>query len=162
MSKGFADFAIGQTFSSPRRTVTEYQLDAFAGLTGDFYPLHTDEVFARETQFGRRIAHGPLVYALAIGLMFQSGVFEDAVIAFLGVEDLRHVGPCFIGDTIRVEATVESARPTSDGIRGVVRMRYDVVSVEDGRELLTGVLAFLMQGNRTGQTIGGRSEPATI
>lgn len=151
MSKGFRDFPVGRAFVTPRRTVTESMVDGFAGLTGDFYPLHTDEVFAKQSQFGARIAHGPLVYALAIGLMYQAAVFEDAIVAFLGVEDLRHVGPCFVGDTIGVEGTVESARPTSDGSKGVVRMRYDVVSVEDGRELMTGLLVFLMRGEGSGE-----------
>lgn len=162
MSKGFLDFPVGEKFSSPRRTVTDALLDGFAGLTGDFYPLHTDEVFARETSFGKRIAHGPLVYGVAVGLMFQAGVFEDSILAFLGVEDLRHVGPCFVGDTIAVEGTVESARPTSDGRRGIVRMRYDVASVEDGRALMTGILVFLMQGEPSGRELSDslRQAPA--
>lgn len=144
--KTYLDFLAGTEFTSPRRTITETHLVMFAGITGDFYPLHTDEVQARSTAFGRRIAHGPFVYSTAIGLMFESGIYEDVILAFLGVKELRHLAPCFIGDTLQVVATVAEARPTSDGTKGIVTISYDVKSVEDGRMLMTGDLNFMMHG----------------
>jgi acyl dehydratase len=151
--KSYLDFPVGTEFTSPRKTITETHVVLFAGISGDQYPLHVDEVYAQQTDFGRRIAHGPLVYAVAIGLIFESGALADAVIAFLGIDSLRHEAPCFIGDTIGVRATVLDARPTSDGTRGVVRMRYDV-DADDERRLMTAELAFLMHGARVSATAG--------
>lgn len=147
--KTYLDFPPGCEILSPRRTITETHLVTFAGLSGDFYPLHVDEVQARTTAFGQRIAHGPLVYAMAVGLMFQSGAYEDVIVAFLGVRDMRHLAPCFIGDTVQVRATVVSSRQTSDGTRGIVTIRYDVTSVEDGRHLMTADLDFMMHGDQS-------------
>lgn len=152
--KTYADFPPGSEFQTPGRTVTEADIGSFAGLTGDFYPLHVDETYASKTQFGQRIAHGPLVYSLAVGLMFQSGVFEDSILAFLGVESMRHLAPCFIGDTVAVLGTVTDSRVTSDTERAVVRIRYDVHAVNDGRHLMTAELAFLMQAIGTRDAVG--------
>ena len=148
--KSYLDFTPGTTFRTPRRTITEAHVVGFAGITGDFYPLHVDEVYAQGTPFGRRIVHGPLVYSTAVGLMFESGVYvDDVIIAFLGVRELRHLAPCFIGDTVHVEATVVSARPTKDGTRGVVAIQYNVIAVDDYRHLMQAELTFLMHGARS-------------
>jgi acyl dehydratase len=120
----FADFRPGVSVRTRARTVTETDIVAFAGLTWDFYPLHTDEEYARTTQFHTRIAHGPLVYAMSIGLM-PIDFFGDAIVAFLGVDQLRHTAPVFIGDTIEVHATVAEARPASRGDAGVVAIDYE-------------------------------------
>ena len=56
---------IGAEFESPARTVTEADVAMFAGLSGDYNPLHVNEEYCKQTQFGTRIAHGPLVYAMA-------------------------------------------------------------------------------------------------
>ena len=148
--KSYLDFTPGITFRTPRRTITEAHVVGFAGITGDFYPLHVDEVYAQGTAFGRRIVHGPLVYSTAVGLMFESGVYvDDVIIAFLGVRELRHLAPCFIGDTVQVEATVVSARPTKDSARGVVAIQYNVIAVDDHRHLMEAELTFLMHGERS-------------
>jgi 3-hydroxybutyryl-CoA dehydratase len=120
----FADFPPGASVRTRARTVTEADIVGFAGLTWDFYPLHTDEEYARTTQFRTRIAHGPLVYAMSIGLM-PIDFFGDAIVAFLGVDRLRHKAPVFIGDTIEVHATVAEARPASGGDAGVVGIDYE-------------------------------------
>jgi acyl dehydratase len=147
--KSYLDFPEGLNLLSPRRTMSEAHLVGFAGLTGDFYPLHTDELYARGSRFGQRVAHGPLVYSIAVGLMFESGVFDDVIVAFLGIKELQHLAPCYIGDTVQVDATVISARPTSKNNCGVVTMRYDVMSAADNRLLMTAQLLFLMHGERT-------------
>lgn len=64
----FDDFEVGQTWVTPKRTITDGELTAFAGISGDFNPLHIDEEFAKTTQFGGRIFHGPGVFAIATGL----------------------------------------------------------------------------------------------
>jgi acyl dehydratase len=124
LSRTFADFKPGVSVHTRARTVTEADIVNFAGLTWDFYPLHTDEEYARSTQFGTRIAHGPLVYSMSIGLM-PIDFFGDAIVAFLGVEQLRHTAPVFVGDTIDVHATVAEARASSSSDAGVVGIDYE-------------------------------------
>ncbi len=114
------DFCPGQSWVTPGRTITDADLVNFAGLSGDFNPLHTDEEFARRTQFGGRIFHGPGVFAVAIGLESRLGLKEGTAIAFLGMTwNLRlSVG---IGDTISVEQSVAEVRPSaSKPDRGIV------------------------------------------
>ena len=93
------EWAIGAEFESPGRTVTEADIVMFAGLSGDYNPLHVNEEYCKTTQFGGRIAHGPLVYAIAAGLLFQLHLYDDTLIAFLGFENLRFTKPVKAGDT---------------------------------------------------------------
>ena len=79
------DFFVGQSWVTPARTITDADLVNFAGLSGDFNPLHTYEEFARQTQFGGRIFHGPGVFSVAIGLESRLGIKEGTAIAFLGM-----------------------------------------------------------------------------
>jgi acyl dehydratase len=141
---GASDFQVGRRFVTPRRTVTETHMVVFAGITGDSYPLHMDEQFAAQTPFGTRIVHGPLVYALSVGLAFEAGVYQESIAAFLGVEELRHLAPCFPGDTVHVVCTVVGNRPsTSKRDCAVVTIEYEVVSQED-RPLMRSLMIFLM------------------
>jgi acyl dehydratase len=142
-SRSFADFAPGTAVETRARTVTEADIANFAGLTWDFYPLHTDEEFAKGTRFGTRIAHGPLVYSMSIGIM-PIDFFGDAIVAFLGVDELRHLAPVLAGDTIDVVATVAGAKPTSRGDAGVVRVRY-VTRNQRQEEVMTMIAVFLMR-----------------
>ena len=123
----FDDFAIGQTWDSPARTITEADLVAFAGLSGDFNPLHTDEEFARTTPFGGRIFHGPGVFAIATGLESRLGIKEGTAIAFLGMTwNLK--AAVRIGDTIHVHQTVAACRLTSKEDRGIVTFDVAVLN----------------------------------
>lgn len=144
--KGWQDFAPGDEWTTASTTLTESHVVTFAGLTGDFYFLHTDEVAAAKTQFGGRIVHGPLVYSTAVGQVFQRGIFDDSIIAFLGIDELRHLSPCRIGDTVRTNVSVLDSRPTSKGGQGVTTMLYSVLNSDDV-ELMTARLIFLMQSN---------------
>lgn len=125
------EFRVGQSWVTPARTITDADLVNFAGLSGDFNPLHTDEEFARRTQFGGRIFHGPGVFAVAIGLESRLGIKEGTAIAFLGMSwNLRH--PVRIGDTIRVEQRVADVRPSrSKPDRGVVTFDVSVLNQAD-------------------------------
>jgi 3-hydroxybutyryl-CoA dehydratase len=96
----FEDFEPTGAVTSRGRTVTESDLVMFAGLTGDFVELHTNEEFAKTTPFGRRIAHGALVFSISIGLTTRMNLLDDTLLAFAGVDKLRFVAPVFIGDTI--------------------------------------------------------------
>lgn len=124
------DLSVGDRFASPARTVTEADIVAFAGLSGDFNPLHTDAVAAGESAFGERIAHGLLVLAIASGLCSRTPVMkfmERSVLGLLGVE-CRWLKPTCIGDTIHVVLEVTATRATSKPGRGVVEMRRSAVN----------------------------------
>ena len=121
----FEDFKVGEVLVTGRRTVEGGDVSRFAGLTGDFNPLHTDEVFANQTPFGARVAHGILTLAVSNGQQNLSGWFEGTALALLGLDRLRFTQPVKFGDTIHTEMTVKQARPSSKADRGVVT--FDVV-----------------------------------
>ena len=106
MSLYFEDFQSASDMTSRGRTVTEADIVMFAGLTGDFVELHTNEEFAKTTKFGRRIAHGALVFSISVGLTTRMNLLDDTILAFAGVDKLRFVAPVFIGDTIHVTKRV--------------------------------------------------------
>lgn len=120
------DFKLGAVYTTPRITVTETHIVNWAGLTGDFYPLHMDKVYAEATAFGERLVHGPMIFALAVGLVAQAGFGEDAVIAWLGADNMRMLAPVRIGDTITVVVQVKEQKPTRNPARGVQIWRYTV------------------------------------
>lgn len=105
----FEDLEVGQTMTTRGRTITEADVVNFAGLSGDYNPLHTDEEFAKETEFGQRIAHGALGFSIATGLSYQLGFLEGTVMAFLGLE-WKYSAPVYIGDTIHVTMTIKSLK----------------------------------------------------
>src|SRR5438046_9873939 len=114
----FEDFKVGEMLVTGRRTVEGGDVSRFAGLTGDFNPLHTDEVFARETPFGARVAHGILTLAISNGQQNLSGWFEGTAFALLGLDRVKFTAPVKFGDTIHTEMTVPQARPSSKPARG--------------------------------------------
>lgn len=124
--KCWEDFSIGQQIRTAAITITDAHLVQWAGLTMDFYPLHMDEEFAKKTIFAGRIAHGPLTFAMSVGLMAMTNIFEDSIIAWLGVENMRIPAPVRIGDTISVEAAVKEKRETKSRERGITIFRYVV------------------------------------
>ena len=105
--------SVGDAWQSPAgRTITEGDLVGFAGVSGDFFALHTDQAWAEGTRFGGRIAHGMLVLSVASGLWLLD---PDVVVALYGLDRVRFVAPTRIGDTLRVELTVEDVRPRDEG-----------------------------------------------
>ncbi|MBI3664790.1 MAG: MaoC family dehydratase N-terminal domain-containing protein [Acidobacteria bacterium] len=129
MSRYFEDFEVGQNFRSRGRTVTEAHLVAFAGLSGDFIELHTNEEYARLSVFGARIAPGALVFSMATGLAAQMELINETVIAFYGVDRLRFTKPVFIGDTVRLEKRVVEKKE-KDEERGLVTFETSVLNQE--------------------------------
>lgn len=124
--KYWDDFSIGQTFDHLGVTVTETHVVNWAGLTMDFYPLHTNAEYAAATPFGERIVHGPLTFALAVGMMAMIGAAKDSVIAWLGADNMRIPAPVKIGDTIKLHVEVTEMRPTQKPQQGLTIMRYTV------------------------------------
>jgi itaconyl-CoA hydratase len=125
------DFKLGDVFHTAAITVTETHVVNWAGLTGDFYPLHMDKEYAAGTQFGERLVHGPLIFALAVGLVSLSGIGGDSVIAWLGADNMRMQRPVMIGDTIRVRVEVKQQTPTKSPVKGVQVWLYTVLNQRD-------------------------------
>ena len=123
----FEDYTIDDVRTSRGRTVTEADIVNFAGLSGDFVELHTNEEFAKKSPFGRRIAHGALVFSISTGLMTQMNLVNDTVIAFYGMDKLRFTGPVFIGDTVRVVKRVAELKAKDDD-RGVITFETQVLN----------------------------------
>jgi acyl dehydratase len=105
----FEDVQVGQTWKSPSRTVTEYDVIGFAQMTGDFNPLHVDQHYAADSVFGRPIAHGLLGLSWAAGLSSQAPNMRT--LAFVKVVDWSFLRPIFFGDTVHVVTKVQAKHP---------------------------------------------------
>lgn len=146
--KYWDDFTVGDTFKSMGITVTEAHVVAWAGLTMDFYPLHMDAEYAAQTPFKQRVVHGPLTFALAVGLMGMTREAKDAVIAWLGVDNMRIPAPVFIGDTIKLRAEVTELKETKRPSQGFCCMRYQV-SNQRSEVVMEFDMNFLMHRRET-------------
>lgn len=129
--KYYEDFEVGDVFETPRRTITETDLVNFAGLSGDFNPIHTDHVYAAESPYGRPVVYGLLILSIVTGLTARLGIFDGTIIAMLGVDEWRFVGPVFVGDTIYVRMTIADKRETSHAGRGILVRGYEVLNQHD-------------------------------
>jgi len=138
------EWEIGAEFESAARTVTETDIVMFAALSGDYNPLHTNEEYCKQTQFGTRIAHGPLVYAIAAGLLFQLHLYDDTIIAFLGFDSLKFTNPVKAGDTIHARIRVLERRETSRPDRGVMKRQLQVLN-QRGEVVQDAIQAFLLK-----------------
>ena len=123
----FEDIRVGDQYVSPGRTVTEADIVAFAGLSGDYNILHTDAEYMRTSIFGERIAHGLLELALQSGLGSRAMARPFATLAFLGLR-WRFKAPIKIGDTIKVRLEVTDKRETSKPDRGIVVIQRSVLN----------------------------------
>lgn len=137
VTRYFEDFTVGEAAVSPRRTVAEADVHLFAGLSGDFHPLHMDQVHAEAGALRRRVAHGALVFSLASGLSTQmAGPGEaGALEALLGIDEMRFLRPVFFGDTLQVRKRVAETE-LKDAKRGLVRFETTVVN-QEGQAVLT-------------------------
>ena len=131
--KHFEELSVGDTLFTHRRTVTEADVVNFAGISGDHFYAHTDELAASRSLFERRVAHGYFVVSAAAGLFVDPG--EGPVLANYGLESLRFVKPVYPGDTIRVRLTVKQkiAKETPPGgvPQGVVAWDVEVTNQTD-------------------------------
>ena len=124
------DFEIGKEYLSPARTITEADVMSFAGLSGDYNPLHTDEEFAKQNHFGTRIAHGALGFIISTGLSNQIGIFEGTTIAFME-GTVKYPAPLMIGDTIHCVIVPTSVKHSSKPGRGVLKMNLKLINQND-------------------------------
>ena len=138
----FEDFKEGMVLESPGRTITIVDIVNFAGVSGDFNPIHVDEEYARKTLFGRRIAHGVLTLAVMTGLWDSMGFLRGTVIAFYGIDKLRFTKPVYPGDTVKVRITVVEKKEKEKG--GVVTLRNEVLN-QNGEVVLVCDAKLLMK-----------------
>lgn len=122
----FDDLKLGDEFESLRRTVTEADIVNFAGLSGDYTPIHVDHEGAKDGPFGGPIAHGILGMAIASGLGTTAPRAET--VAFLGLTDWKFLKPIKPGDTIHVLTKVVNLEPARNGRRGTVTWERSVIN----------------------------------
>ena len=127
MGRLFDAFEVGQRFETPRRTITEADIVAFSGLSGDYTPVHTDEVFAAGTEFGSRIAHGPMGIGMAFGLASRLDLIDGTVVALLGVTwDFE--APVRPRDTIMARIEVLEKRSVKREDRGLLVLGFTLLN----------------------------------
>lgn len=129
----FEDLQVGDSLLTHRRTVTEADIVAFGGLSGDYFYMHFDDIAAKQSQFGKRIAHGYFVLSAAAGLFVSPA--PGPVLANYGLDTLRFVKPVGIGDTIRARLTckrkVDRRKRDANGVgQGVVAWDVEVTNQE--------------------------------
>lgn len=138
----FEEFEIGVKLVTRGRTVTESDIVQFAGLTGDYNPMHTDAEYTKKSFMGQRVAHGMLVISYAMGLAYQLGILEQTVLAFRGLE-MKFSAPVMIGDTIHAELTVVEKKEAARLGGGTVVIDLKILNQEN-KTVQKGTITLLM------------------
>ena len=126
-SKFFEQYEIGATRETIGRTITETDIVMHAGQTGDFYPHHMDAEWCKTQDFKQRIAHGTLIFSVAVGM--TAGAINPEAMSY-GYDRLRFLKPVFIGDTIGVRVTIKEKRDHKKPAHGVVSELLEVMNQE--------------------------------
>ncbi|MFT5284923.1 MAG: acyl dehydratase [Planctomycetota bacterium] len=144
----FDEFSLGQSIESAGRTVTESDVASFAGLSGDFNPIHIDAEHARRSVFRQRIAHGLLVESIASGLAHGTGIFEGTISALAEIE-IQFRKPVFFGDTVRLLLKVTDIDDKPGPKRGYICFSTTVTN-QSGEIVIEGSwkVIFLRDRNR--------------
>ncbi|MGZ8665675.1 MAG: MaoC family dehydratase [Solirubrobacterales bacterium] len=153
-TEDFDALRAGTSFVTPARTITESDLVSFSALTGDWHPQHADATWAAGSQFGERVAHGMLVLSYAVGLV---PIDPDRVVALRGVDAVAFKRPVRIGDTIRVEGSLEETKPITDRL-GLVTFIWRIVNQEDELAVRARVTVLWRRGEEAAATPNGRTE----
>lgn len=146
MALYYEDLTEGQTFTSPARTVTETDLVSFAMLSGDWNAIHTDEEFAKETFYGKRVVHGLFGLSMMTGLLDRTGLFGGSAIAMLGISDWQFKAPIFVDDTLHFEMEIVSKRLTSGGDRGIIDRKFSLIN-QRGEVVQEGHIGLMLRLN---------------
>lgn len=130
MGLTYEEFELGAIYDTQARTITEADVVSFAGLSGDFNPIHTDAEAAKNGPFGERIAHGMLTVAMATGMANMTGLMAGTTIALLE-QNIKYTGAVRFGDTVRLQMEVIEKRETSKPDRGIVKLAARVLNQRD-------------------------------
>jgi acyl dehydratase len=139
----YEDYAVGDEFVTPARTVTETDVAMFAALSGDYNRLHTDVEYAAPGPFGERIAHGLLGLSFVIGLAYRTEIDPDGAVAFLGLS-WKFSGPIRFGDTIHAVIRIASMRPTRTPDRGIIVQATQLLN-QRGELVQAGELTMMLK-----------------
>jgi len=145
MSQGLylEEFEIGKEYISQGRTITDADVVNFAGVSGDFNPLHTDEEFCKKGVFGKRIAHGALGFAISTGLSNQMGLFFGTTIAFIECT-VKYTAPLIIGDTVHIIIVPTAINVSSKPGRGILKQDLKLIN-QDGSVIMESSQVLLMK-----------------
>ena len=127
--KYFEDFNVGEQRCSFGRTITETDIVVHAGQTGDFFPHHMDAEWCKTQPFKQRIAHGTLVFSVAVGM--TANIINEAAMTY-GYDRLRFIHPVFIGDTITVKVTIHNKKEHKKPGFGLVTELFETFN-QDGK-----------------------------
>jgi acyl dehydratase len=139
----FDDVKVGQEWLSQGRTVTEADIVNFAGLSGDYNPIHVDHEFAKNTLFRQPIAHGLLIWAISSGLSVAYPLMRT--LAFTAVNEWHFKEPVFIGDTIRIRTRVKDIEVRSRGRRAAIAWHREILN-QNNKVVQEGVVVTLVEG----------------
>jgi acyl dehydratase len=143
----YEDYAVGDEFITPARTVTEADVTMFAALSGDYNRLHTDAEYAAQGPFGERIAHGLLGLSIVIGLAYRTEIDPDGAVAFLGLI-WKFSAPITFGDTIHAIIQISSMRPTHTPDRGIIVQATQLLN-QRGEIVQAGELTMMLKRRPT-------------
>jgi acyl dehydratase len=122
-SQFFEEYEVGASRETLGRTITEADIVLHAGQTGDFYPHHMDAEWCKTQDFKQRIAHGTLIFSVAVGM--TGGAINPEAFSY-GYDRLRFIKPVFIGDTIHVRVCVKEKREHKKPGQGIVSELVEV------------------------------------
>lgn len=123
VKKYFEEFQIGDVRETLGRTITETDFVIHAGQTGDFFPHHMDAEWCKTQPFQQRIAHGTLIFSVAVGM---TASYINEVAMTYGYERLRFTRPVFIGDTIKVKVSIKEMKDHKKPEYGLVTELVEV------------------------------------
>jgi acyl dehydratase len=146
------DLEVGQKLATAGRTITEADIVHFAGLSGDYNALHTNEVHAAAGPFGRRIAHGLLGLAITSGLLARLGILDENVLAFRELT-CKFRRPVFIGDTIHAQAAVTEVKVLPRVGGGLVAFEVKLYN-QDGKVVQAGTWKVLVRSRHASSGTG--------
>lgn len=121
----FEEYMPGEVRSTLGRTITETDIVIHAGQTGDFYPHHMDKEWCATQEFGQRVAHGTLIFSVAVGM--TAGEVNPVAFSY-GYDKLRFIKPVFIGDTVSCKVTITEKRDHKRPDYGIVVEHLDVLN----------------------------------
>ena len=139
----FEELEVGQKIFSVGRTITETDVVNFAGISGDYNQIHTDQTHAEEQGFKQRVAHGLLILSTASGLAVQTGFMEGTVIAFRDL-DTKFSAPVFFGDTIHVVLEISELKALPKLGGGQVKIKVAIRN-QNGKAVQKGIWTMLIK-----------------